>query len=168
MLLATTPTYVITASTCCHLLLTDLTLLVNKERTEDKSTTLAITTTALWLALGRNQLRRLRLYIALWPIAKEIRLGGVVCIQGAQEVEVGLGAQTVRLCQRRIVAELIGSLNVQQCVWSIRLLLKLLRLPSRQANDGQGHGQGVKLRKRTERERERDRVSQVGKDGDEV
>lgn len=87
-------------------------------------------------------------------------------IQCAQEVEVWLGAQTVRLCQRRIVAELIGCLNVQQRVRSIRLLLKLLRFCSCQANDAQGHGQGVKLRKRTEGERHR--VSQVGKGGDKV
>lgn len=81
-------------------------------------------------------------------------------VQGAQEVEVGLGAQAVRLCKRRVVAELVGGLYVQQRVRSIGLLLRMRpHLCRRQANNAHGHGQGVKLRKRTRYAR----VSQVGK-----
>lgn len=105
------------------LLLADLRLLVDEQRTEDDGPALALQLLGLDIPALASGVR-----------PEEVRLGRVVGVQGAEEVEVRLRAQAVRLGERGgTVAELVGRLDVQQGVWY------LLELGSCRGHGSQDH-----------------------------
>jgi len=111
------------------LLPTDLLLLVDEQGPEDDGPARAMQ------FLGP----RIRTHfpaLAAGVRPEKVRLGRVVGVEGAQEVEVRLGAQAVRLGQGGAVAELVGCFDVQQGVGG---LLQLGGCHRHRCQDSQDH-----------------------------
>lgn len=123
------------------LLLANLRLLVDEQRTEDDGPALALQLLGLDITALASRVR-----------PEEVGLGRVVGVQGAEEVEVRLRAEAVWLGERGgAVAELVGGLDVQQ---GVRYLLELGSCRGQGRQDHQDHRGDLQ-------EKEREKKSQL-------